>query len=136
MNFKRGYREKRTNSKCFAFGIILAAISFFAIAFAASMILSIIKNPLGSIGLFSFATLLISGSVSGFFTSKYKGDGGALLSLIAAFVFAATLLTVGLIINKGRLPFVTLINLISYIMLAAFFGLVAEKKRSKRRRRR
>ncbi len=135
MNFKRGRREKRTSSKCFIIGIIFAAISFFAIAFSASMILSILKNPLGSIGLFSFVTLLISGAISGFFTSKYKSEGGTVTAIITAVAFAAVLLVTGLIINGGRLPFVTLVNLLSYIMLAALFALIAQRKRKRRSRR-
>ena len=130
-----GLKTKKTNRSTIIFGMIFTVASFFALNFSASLILSLLKNPLGASGITSFAVLLITGAISGFFTSKYKGENGILASGICALIFAFLLFVVGLIMSGGKIASITLINLISYIALAFIFAALAKSRKKRRHAR-
>ena len=130
-----GFRNTRSNKNAIIFGIIFTSAIFFILAFLASLILSSMKNPLGSSGLFSFAVLLFTGAISGFFTSKYKGEHGVFPSCVCAVIFALILFGIGLIVSGGKIAMITVVNLLSYIALALIFAAMAKNKRKRRRTR-
>ena len=130
-----GLKRNKSNRNALFFGIIITTASFFGITFLTSLILSLLKNPLGASGLSSFAVLLLTGMISGFFTSKYKGEGGILLSGAIAVIFALVLLGAGLISSDGKLASITFVNLSSYVALTFVFAAMARSKKKRRRTR-
>ena len=134
MKFSKQRRKGRGAGATIAFGILLSAISFPVLALLTSLIISTTENPLGTIGICSLLTLLLSGALSGFFTTKFKGSGGVGASLIASLLFALILFSAGLIVNKGSLPLVTTVNLFAYIIVSLSFSALAAKKKRRLRR--
>ena len=126
---RNGMRRTKTNRSTLIFGIILTAASFFILTFLASLLLSMIKNPLGASGIASFAVLLITGILSGFFTAKYKGEHGILPSGACALIFAFILFCTGLISSGGKIASITIINLISYVAVAFLFAALAKRRK-------
>ena len=129
MKYSRHDRKNRPFIKVFVFGAVCNVCSFLALSFAASLILSGLKNPLALIGVSAFAVLTLTGALSGFLTSKFKGDGGALPSTVCAIILAASVLGAGLISGGGKVSFISPLNLISYLVFASIFAILAKKKR-------
>ena len=125
-------RKKKTNAKALLFCLIFTSFTFFVFAFMLSFILSLTKNPIAFIGICSFAALFLTGASSGFFTSKYKGEGGILPAGIGSVIFALILLGIGLIMTGGSLPALTLVNLPCFVILALVFAALARRKRKRK----
>lgn len=130
MKYKRG--KRKTNAKALLFSLIFTSVVFFVFAFLVSFIISLTKNPIAFIGISSFAALFLTGAFSGFFTSKYKGEGGIIPAGLGSLIFALMLLGIGLIVSGGSLPALTLINLPCFIILAVIFAALAGKKRKRK----
>ena len=105
-----------------------------ATAFILALISSLTKDPTSLTAGLSLATLLISGSISGFVISRANGEGGALVGISAAVIIVALLIIIGLVMSAGRLRLGVFINLIAYLSVAVFSSVLG-KKRIKRRRR-
>ena len=134
--FKLGFRKrKRTNLSAMIFGLCFSFFSFLALALVFSLLLSTLKNPLGFIGIFAVAALLISGAASGFFTAKFKGEGAFLPISISTLVFGAIMFVCGIIVTRGMVPLITVLNLLAYCALVFAFAALAMRKRRTRRRR-
>ena len=129
----KSHKRKRTNASAIALGLCLSVLSFLLLSFALSFILAMFRDPLSLIGMFSVAALLLSGAISGFVTAKYKGEGAILPVSVSSLCFALALLGIGLILTRGILPIISLINLFAYLVLTVGFAFIAI--RSKRRRR-
>lgn len=108
--------------------------TIFATAFILALISSFTKDPTSLTAGLSLATLLISGSISGFVISRANGEGGALVGISAAVIIVALLIIIGLVMSAGRLRLGVFINLIAYLSVAVFSSVLG-KKRIKRRRR-
>ena len=83
--------------------LLLAIISYFT------------KNPTSLVGAFSLASLIIAGCVSAFVTVRVNGDGGVPLGILSAVASSLVILTVGLIITKGSLPFSAILNVLAFL---------------------
>ncbi len=129
MKYSRHDRKNRPFVKVFAFGAVCNICSFLALSFVASLILSNLKNPLAFIGISAFAALTLTGALSGFLTAKFKGDGGALTTMICAIILAASVFGAGLIVGGGKVSFISPVNLISYLVFTSIFAVLSKKKR-------
>ena len=128
---KHRIRKRKTNAKAILFSLIFTSATFFVFAFLISFIISLTKNPIAFIGISSFAALFLTGALSGFCTSKYKGEGGVLPAGLGSLTFALILLGLGLILSGGCLPALSLINLPCFVVLAIIFAALAGKKRKR-----
>ncbi len=123
---------KKTTASALLFGIILATCTFLVCAFIGAIIANMLDDPSSNIGAISFFVLIISGAITGFSTSRYKGEGGLLPSALAALLFALVCLFLGIIMTGGKLPVVTAVNLLLYVATSIFFSLLAKKHKTKR----
>ena len=134
MKKHRGIKAQRTLPGTLVFGVVVS----FAILFIASLILAGLimttSNPIGSIKTVSLAALLVSGVISGFVISKRKGEGGFLASLLSALIFVGIIFAISLILTKGNVGGVVLMNGLCYLLVSAFSSLLA-KNRGRRHRR-
>ena len=135
MNRTKKRKIHKTSANALAFGLIASGISLFLTALIGAIIASFLDNPTSSIGAISFITLIVAGGVSGFSTSKYKGEGGVMPAMLSALVFAIVLLVIGFIMSDGKLPLVTFINLVVYFISATFFAIIGKKRDKKHKRR-
>ena len=135
MTYNRQRRGERSGKRTFIYGIIFTALSFLILALTASLILSKLKDPLGGSWLASISVLLMTGAATGFFITKYRGEGSFLLSFLCSGSFAILLFSIGMIACKGKIASVTAINLISYVAATVIFATLAKKKRKTRKRR-
>jgi uncharacterized membrane protein len=104
-------------------------------AFIGALILSRTEDPTGHVGLCGMAVLFITAAVSGFTTSRYKGEGGVMPAVLASLFFTLVLLMIGLIGGEGKLPLVNVINLLTFMIISAVFALLGQKREKKRRRK-
>lgn len=135
MQYSRHDRKNRPFIKVFTFGALCNLCCFFAFSFVASLILSSLKNPLALMGVSAFAVLTLTGALSGFLTAKFKGEGGALPSLLCAFILALLVFGIGLIAGGGKVALISPINLIAYLTFASVFAVLAKKKKRRYVRR-
>ena len=99
--------------------LLLAIISYFT------------KNPTSLVGAFSLASLIIAGCVSAFVTVRVNGDGGVPLGILSAVASSLVILTVGLIITKGSLPFSAILNVLAFLSSSILAAAVGGRKRKK-----
>lgn len=99
--------------------LLLAIISYFT------------KNPTSLVGAFSLASLIIAGCVSAFVTARVNGDGGVPLGILSAVASSLIILTVGLIITKGSLPFSAILNMLAFLSSSLLAAVVGGRKRKK-----
>ena len=99
--------------------LLLAIISYFT------------KNPTSLVGAFSLASLIIAGGVSAFVTARVNGDGGVPLGILSAVASSLVILTVGLIITKGSLPFSAILNVLAFLSSSLLAAAVGGRKRKK-----
>jgi putative membrane protein (TIGR04086 family) len=133
MKHRRFLSKKKTNIKTLIFGFTLNCISFVICALVLALIISTTKNPLAFIGYTSLALLIACGAISGFFTSKYKGEHGTVTAGLSSLIFAILLIFCGLIINGGGVKSVTLINFLLYVISAFLFAFIGSKRKKHRR---
>ena len=105
--------------------VVVTALLFSALAYFTA-------DPTAMTGAFSLLTLLVSGAVSGFVTSRVNGEGGSLVSAVSAVIAALLIIAVGLIWRGGLLPLGAVLNTVAFTVIScasAVFG----KKRKKRK---
>ena len=134
MSGKRG-GTKKTCARALVFGIVFATAVFFVTAFVLAIILSKTENPTGHVSLCGMVSLFVTAAVSGFVTSRYKGEGGVLPAVLSALFFALVMLLIGLICSKGKLPFINVINLVSFMIIGTLSAMLGRKRERKRRRK-
>ena len=119
--------------------VLLGAAFAVAIIIAVSFVMSIIsyltKNPTSLIGALSLITLILSGAVSGFVTSKVNGDGGVLVAILSSVISAFTILAIGLVWKGGAINFGVPLNLGVFIAFSAIGAIFGKKMPKKNRRR-
>lgn len=115
-----------------------AGFALFVIG-AMSMVLAIISSltndPTAFTGAFSLLSLIASGAVSGFVTSKANGEGGTLIGILSSVIAASLILLIGLIWKGGMLNLGVALNLIAFIGVSVIFSLLGKKRVKKRRRK-
>ena len=134
MSGKRG-GTKKTCARALVFGIVFAVAVFFVTAFVLAIILSKVENPTEHVGLCGMVSLFVTAAASGFATSRYKGEGGVLPAVLSALFFALVMLMIGLICGKGKLPFINVINLVSFMIIGTLSSMLGRKRERKRRRK-
>ena len=126
---------QKTNASALLFGLIASTVAFFFSILICAIVANLFENPTAALGALSFFALVFAGAISGFFTSKYKGDGGVAPAALSALVFALILLIVGLVMTEGHLPLVTVINLLLYAVSATTFAILGKKREKKHKHR-
>ena len=114
-------------------GFALALILF--LSFVMAIISSLTKDPTALTGALSLGTILLSGAIAGFVTSRVNRAGGTLVGTLSAIITAAVILIVGLISGGGRVSAGMLINVPAYISISVLSSVLG-KKRTKRRKKR
>jgi len=135
MKYKTSLRKSKTIKSTLIFGMVFTVCAFLIIAFLCSLITLSFKNPLKIAGAFSFAVLLCTGAVSGYCTSKYKGENPILASGLCSVIFALILFGAGLIMSGGKIASICVINLISFVIITFIFAALATKKKRRKIRR-
>ena len=119
--------------------MLLGAAFALAVIIAVSFIFSIIsvmtKDPTSLIGAFSLVTLILSGGISGFVTSKVNGDGGVLVAILSSVISAFTILAIGLIWKGGSMKLSVPLNLCVFIAVSVVGALLGKKMPKKSRHR-
>ena len=126
-------REAPSGAVTMLLGTLASAILTATLSLIFSFIAYSMANPDGVIGIFSIASLLITGALTGFLLSRSRDEGGILLAVLSSLLFSLILLLIGLIACGGTLPPGCIISYLCFIAvsaLAAFLG----KKRGRRRR--
>ena len=126
---------QRSNARALIFGIIFTVTVFFTTALVGAVILSRTENPTAHVGLCSMAVLFITAAVSGYATSRYKGEGGMLPTMLSSLFAVLVMLMIGLIGGDGKLPLVSVINLVAFMLISALGAMLGRKKERKRRRK-
>lgn len=134
MSRKRGDAQ-RSGARALIFGIIFTAAVFFISAFVGAIILSRTENPTAHVGVCGMAALFITAATSGFAVSRYKGDGGVLPAVLSSLFFALVVLVIGLICDKGKLPFISVINVGAFMIISTLSAMCGRKRERKRRRK-
>ena len=134
MKKHRGIKTQRALPATLIFGVIISFSVLFVTSLALAGLIMTTSNPVGSVKTVSLAALLVSGAISGFVISKRKGEGGFLASLLSALIFVGIIFALSLILTKGKVGGVVLMNGLCYLLVSAFSSLLA-KKRERRRRR-
>lgn len=134
MKKHRGIKTQRALPGALVFGIIISFLVLFITSLALAGLIMTTSNPVGSVKTVSLVALLVSGAISGFVISKRKGEGGFLASLLSALIFIGIIFALSLILTKGNVGGVVLMNGLCYLLVSAFSSLLA-KKRERRRRR-
>ena len=130
----RGSAQRR-NARALIFGIFFTAAVFFATALIAAVILSTTENPTAHVGLCSMATLFVTATACGYATSRYKGDGGMLPAVLSSLFFVLVILVIGLVSKNGKLPIVSVVNLVAFMLISTLGAMLGRKRERKRRRK-
>ncbi len=125
----------RSGARALVFGIIFTVAVFFITAFVSAIILSRTENPTGHVGLCGMVCLFVTAAASGFAVSRYKGEGGILPAVLSSLFFVLVVLMIGLIGGKGKLPFISVINLGAFMIINALSAMLGRKKERRRRRK-
>lgn len=99
-----------------------AVLTFFAVSFIFTLFASLSENPTSLIGIFSLISLLVSGALFGFVTSRIMGEGSKLSIPISALCTVLIMIAIGLIWSKGTTHISTLLNYLTYIGVAVIFS--------------
>lgn len=125
----------RTSARALFFGITVSTAVFFVCAFLSAIILSRLENPTAKLGMVSLIAFLTGGAVCAFSTAKYKGEGGFAPAMLSSLFLTLVLLLAGLIMTRGSLPLITIINLLCYLGVSALAAIIAVRRPSGHRRR-
>jgi len=121
------------HSGALIFGLLISVISLSLSALVLSFILSKLEDPVAYIGIASLFILILSAAISGFATSKKKGEGGTLCALLSALIVSALIFAVSLIASGGKVKLSFLMNILCYLLVSATFGKLASFKKKRRR---
>ena len=130
---------KRHKRKEFGFPILLLMGAGFALGTVAATALGLAvlsyltADPTAFIGAFSLLTLVIAGAVSGFVTSRVRGEGGVLVAVLSAVIATAVMLAVGLVWRGSALPLGAILNLAVFIIASVLSALIGKRKKRKSR---
>jgi len=112
---------------------IILTIIFFLVTVALTAILYRSEDPTAKAPVYSFVSLLTSGVVGGFVSSRIYGFKTALLGAV---LVALLMLLLGIIISSGGIGIGAFMNYFCYIatsLVGAYLGRPREKKRKRHR---
>lgn len=116
-------------------GAAFALVVMLAVSFILSVISSMTKDPTSFIGAFSLLSLILSGAISGFVTSKVNGDGGVLIAILSSVISAFTILAIGLIWKGGAIKLSVPLNLLVFIAVSLIASLLGKKQPKRKKHR-
>ena len=125
---------QRTNASALVFGIIFTTVVFIFTALIGAAIAGSLENPTGNIGTVALVCFMLTAALSGVTISKYKGEGGIFPSVLSSLFFTLVLLIIGLIMTKGHLPIIAIINLCLFILITVIFAYLGRKRATRRKR--
>ena len=135
MNKTKKRKLKKTAACALGFGLIASVTAFFTMALIGALICGSFPDPTAKLGAVAFAVLMLSGAISGFSTSRFKGSGGILPAFLSSLIFATVCLLIGLIMTSGKLPMVVCVNLLLYMAVSLFFAFLGRPREKKHKRR-
>ena len=128
---------KRRKRKEFSFPILLLMGAGFALGTvsATALLLAVVSyftaDPTALTGAFSLLALVLAGAVSGFATSRVRGEGGVLVAVVSAVISTAFMLAVGLVWRRGLLPLGAILNLAVFIIVSVLCALIGKRRKRK-----
>ena len=126
--------KRKSKKMSLAFGIALSAMAFLVLTLLSAVIAARMADPSKAVGPASFIAFLLSGAISGFITSRGCGQNSLKAPMLTALSFVLILFLTGLLMNRGQLRSVTVINLIGYIAIYWVFALLGKRKKQYKRR--
>ena len=130
------HKMTRAGGKIYLVGVSLSAVLLVLLSFIVAIIAASVKNPTSMIGILALFALTVSGAISGFVTSKIKGEGGFGIAALAALTVTMLIMLLGIILCGGKLSGGTLMNCACYMGISSFSGFIAKNRPKKRRKRR
>lgn len=127
-------RSKKSGARAIILGILFSCVSYLAVSFIAAIIIKSTQNPGAHVGMTSLIALLISGGVSGAVNSIYKGEGGVACATLSSLIFSLILFACGMTVNGGKVPFVTVISIACFTVMATVFAFLARGRAHTHRR--
>ena len=134
-NMKKHKRKELGLSTIMLLGTAFSIVVIILTALIMAIISSLTKDPTSLTGAFSLVTLLISGAISGFVTSRANGEGGKLVGIVSSISAAFIIVIVGLVWKRGMLNLGALINVIAFIAVSVVFSMLGTKKVKRGHRR-
>lgn len=116
-------------------GMAVSIVTVFAVSFALAVISSMTNNPTALTGAFSLLALILAGLISGFFISRFNGNGGAIVGILSSVIAAAVMLSVGLVWKKGAISYGVLINMLAYVGVSVIASVLGKRKPKKTHKR-
>ena len=116
-------------------GMAVSIVTVFAVSFALAVISSMTNNPTALTGAFSLLALILAGLISGFFISRFNGNGGAIVGILSSVIAAAIMLSVGLVWKKGAISYGVLINMLAYVGVSVIASVLGKRKPKKTHKR-
>ena len=135
MKRKKGMKNNTSPIKSALLRQVFSITTLLVLSILFAFILSMLKNPLGSMKIASLFALLASGAVSGIAISRKKGESGVKCALISAVIFSFIILALSLIMTGGKIGGFHFMNALCYVLISAFCALLFGHKNKKRRRR-
>ncbi len=116
-------------------GALLPPLSFVALAFICALVLSKLQDPMGLVGAFSLAALVLSAAASSFISSKLIFERKLFPAVAFGSVFAALIFAVSLISGGGALTGRSLLNAGIYIGVSLLFASLGSREKRRKFRR-
>ena len=126
--FMRHIKINQAKRTCMNLLIIIGV--YLLLSLIACIIMLFSSNPTGNIFIFSLASFLASGAVSGFVIGKLNKESRA-PALIAPLLFSLILIVAG-IFSSGKL-LATLINCLAYTVVYAVLLFLSQSKKKRHR---
>ena len=127
--------KKTGNKYVYLKGLLISVIMLPLFSLLAAFIAYSGEDPTGVIGTYSLIALLLSAAVSGFITSKMKGEGGWRTVLLTALTVVLIMLIAAVIITGGTPEISALMNYLCYIGISVLSGYLALPRKKHRRRK-
>lgn len=132
---KRRKRKEFGLTALMLLGAAFALAVIIAVSFILSVISSMTKNPTSLVGAFSLLSLILSGAISGFVTSKVNGEGGVIVAVLSSVISAFTVLAIGLIWKGGAIKLSVPLNLLVFIAVSVIASLLGKKQPKRKKHR-
>ena len=116
------------------FGLALSAVLFLLFTATAAVIASRLADPTRALVPTALAAFLASGGLSGFIMAKRDGEGSIRIPMLSAIGFLIILLLSSIIMNKGRLESISIVNFVGYTMTYLLFAMLGKRKKHRRHR--
>ena len=135
MKTRKGIKKQGSSAKSIFSRQIFSVTALLVFSIIFAVILSVMKNPIGSLKVTSLLVLLMSSAVSGIAIARRKGDGGVRCAIVSAVIFSLIILAVSLVTAGGKIGGIHFMNSLCYILVSGISALLFGHKKAKRRRR-